>query len=180
MVIYIWYIYTYTCIHITYIYINTQNVNIQVNMYICIYVHVYVYDWCCFYYFVRNILVALLEALCAKKYTYIYICMYMYVYHVHGSIAGLCRVPGPSVRNCAGSPNNRGRRWPKLSAMDVTAKVICGRRLVLVPGPRWFAPFVTVPYAPTPLPLTTHLFLGFLVFSLPSVPSNVVSEQSDK
>ena len=52
-------------------------------------------DWCCFYYFVRNSLVALLEALCArifsfrfvnigfcfwkKIYIYKYICIYKYI-----------------------------------------------------------------------------------------------------
>ena len=32
------------------------------------FVHTYKFDWCCFYYFVRNSLVALLEALCARIY----------------------------------------------------------------------------------------------------------------
>ena len=46
----------------------------------------------------------------------------------------------------------------------MTAKGIY-ERLVLVPGPRRFVPFVTMSYAPTPPPLTLHLFLDFPVFS---------------
>jgi len=45
------------------------------------------------------------------------------------------RVPGLSIRDCAGSPNNLLVRSTKLSAIDVTAQAIY-ERLVLVPGPR--------------------------------------------
>jgi len=46
----------------------------------------------------------------------------------------------------------------------VTAKAIF-ERLYLVPGPRQFAPVVTIPYAPTPPPLTLQLLLHFSAFS---------------
>jgi len=36
-----------------------------------------------------------------------------------------------SIRDCAGNPNNCGRRWSKLSAIDVTEKAIY-ERLALV------------------------------------------------
>ena len=59
-VLYIYiYIYIYICI---YIYVHTYD-----NIYICTYL-----DWYCFYYFVRNSLVALLEAL-------LYTSIYMYI-----------------------------------------------------------------------------------------------------
>ena len=45
----------------------------------------------------------------------------------------------------------------------MTAKAIF-ERLVLVPEPCRFAPFVTTPYAHTLPPLTPQLFLDFLVF----------------
>ena len=63
--------------------------NICVHEYI--YIHIYI-DRCCFYYFVRNSLVALLEALCARIpffrfvntgfyiHVYMYIYTYMYIY----------------------------------------------------------------------------------------------------
>jgi len=35
------------------------------------------------------------------------------------------RLPGLPIRDCTVSPNNRGLGWPKLSAIDVTAKTIC-------------------------------------------------------
>jgi len=57
------------------------------------YSYTYTFDWCCFYYFLRNSLVALLEALfalhlCINAYIYIYIhtCTYIYIYmsaHIH-------------------------------------------------------------------------------------------------
>jgi len=70
------------------------------------------------------------------------------------------RVPELSIRKCAGRHNNRGSRWPKLSAIDAIPKAMC-KRLVLVPGPRQFAPFVNLnmPYVPTPPQLTLQLFL---------------------
>ena len=37
------------------------------------------------------------------------------------------RVLGLSIRDCAGSPNNFAPKCPKLSAIGVTAKSICGR-----------------------------------------------------
>ena len=43
------------------------------NIYAC----VYMIDWCCFYYFVKNSLIALLEALCTRK---VYACVYMSIY----------------------------------------------------------------------------------------------------
>jgi len=55
---------TYICICI-YIYIH---VYMYVYVYICIYI--YMIDWCCFYYLVRNGLVALLEALCARIFSF--------------------------------------------------------------------------------------------------------------
>ena len=49
-------------LHTNYIYIY-----IYVSVYTYMYVYIYMYiDWCCSYYFVRNSLVALLEALCAR------------------------------------------------------------------------------------------------------------------
>jgi len=81
-------------------------------------------------------------------------------------------VPRVSIRDCAGSPNNRAVRCPKLSAIRVTAKTIF-ERLVLFPGTRHFAPFVTMPCAPTPLPFTLQLFLGFPVFSIKFFPRGV-------
>ena len=60
-----------------------------VFVYLNMYVYIYVYkdkkkrnickpyiDWCCFYYFLRNSLVALLEALFARN-VYRYICVYI-------------------------------------------------------------------------------------------------------
>jgi len=75
------------------------------------------------------------------------------------------RVPELSIRKCAGRHNNRGSRWPKLSAIDAIPKAMC-KRLVLVPGPRQFAPFVNLnmPYVPTPPQLTLQLFLDFSIF----------------
>jgi len=62
-----------------------------------------------------------------------------------------------------GKPQQLRPRRPKLSAVDVTAQTIF-ERLYLVSGLRQFAPFVTTPYAPTPPPLTMHLFVDFPVF----------------
>ena len=70
----------------------------------------------------------------------------------------------PRARDCTGSSNNLVPRSAKLSAIDVTAQEIFGR-VYLVPGPHQFAPFTTMPSAPTPPPLTEQLFLDFPVFS---------------
>jgi len=73
----------------------------------------------------------------------------------------------PLIRDCTGSPNDLAQRCPKLSA---TAQTVFER---LVPGPRQFAPFVTITHNPT---LTLLLFLDFSAFcsknfpGLPSVP----------
>ena len=67
------------------------------------------------------------------------------------------RVPEVSMRDCTGTVNNRGSRWPKLSTTNVTAKATC-ERLVLVPGPRGLAHLFTMPSAPTPPPHTLKLF----------------------
>ena len=58
------------------------------------------------------------------------------------------RVPGLPIRDCVASPNNRGPRWPKLSAIDVTVKTIF-ERLYLVSG-------LTPIYAPSQLSLCPH------------------------
>jgi len=67
-------------------------------------------------------------------------------------------VPKVFVRDCAGSPNNRGPRWPKLSAIHMTSKAIC-EGLILDSGPRDLAHFVTMPSVPTPPPLNQQLFV---------------------
>jgi len=60
-------IYMYICTYIfMYMYIR---IHVNICIYIYTYINVYTYiDWLCFYYFVRNSLVALLEALCARTY----------------------------------------------------------------------------------------------------------------
>ena len=58
------------------------------------------------------------------------------------------RVPGLPIRDCAGSSNNRGPRWPKLIAVDVTAKTFF-ERLYLVSG-------LTPIYAPCNNALGAH------------------------
>jgi len=58
------------------------------------------------------------------------------------------RVPGLSIRDCAGSSNNLAQMRPKLSAIDMTGKTFF-ERLYLVLGLRKFAPGVNRPYAPT-------------------------------
>jgi len=63
------------------------------------------------------------------------------------------RILGLSFRDCAGSLNNLVLRSTNVNAIDVTAKAIY-ELFVFFPGPRWFAPFVTMPYAPTRPPLT--------------------------
>jgi len=52
----------------------------------------------------------------------------------------------------------------------MTAKVFF-ERLYFVPGLRQFAPFVTMPSAPTSLPLALRLFLDFRAITFPSGPS---------
>jgi len=81
------------------------------------------------------------------------------------------RVPGLHIRYCAGSSNNLAPRCPKLSAIDVTEKALF-ERLYLVPGPRQFAPYVTMPSAPTPPPLShsQRLFLDFRAIFFSSGP----------
>jgi len=87
------------------------------------------------------------------------------------------------IRNCAGRPNKSVPRSPELSAIDVTAKSI-NVHLVLVPGPRRFAPFDTMPYALTTPPLTLQPFLKAPVnsFNFPPgvAPQFFMSAQSDK
>jgi len=68
-----------------------------------------------------------------------------------------------SIRDRAGSPNTCVPRCSKLSAIELTARTIC-ERLVLVQGPREFAHFFTVPSAPTPPTLILSLFLDSPVF----------------
>jgi len=50
-----------------------------------------------------------------------------------------------------------------MSAIEVTAKANF-ERLYLVSGPRQFMLFVTIPYAPTPPPLTLQLFLNLVIW----------------
>jgi len=52
----------------------------RISTYIYTYRHVHTHYWCCFYYFVRNSLVALLEALCARICIHAYIDIYIYTY----------------------------------------------------------------------------------------------------
>ena len=61
----------------------------------------------------------------------------------------------PSIRDCAGSPNNRALKFPTVSATNTSAQPIC-ERLVSVPGRYRFVHFFTMPSAPTPL----HCDLG--------------------
>ena len=65
------------------------------------------------------------------------------------------------IGHCA-KPNNRDLRRPKLSAIDVTEKAIFDC-LILVPGQHYLAPFVIMPYVPTPPPLTLQLFLDLKI-----------------
>ena len=78
------YVYMYVCIYIYILYTYTY-------MYMYILIKATSINWCCFYYFVRNRLVALLEALCALYiytcilcalyiYTYIHTCIYTFIY----------------------------------------------------------------------------------------------------
>ena len=55
--------------------------SLHIAIHTCVYKYIYVYiDWCCFYYFLRNSLVALNEALFARINICIYICIYIYIY----------------------------------------------------------------------------------------------------
>ena len=83
------------------------------------------------------------------------------------------------ARDFAASHNNRGSRWPKLSAIHVTAKVIF-ERFYLVPGLSTFEPRVNCPFAPTPPPLAPKLFLDFRAIFFPSGPSFFVSTRCTK
>jgi len=86
-------------------------------------------------------------------------------------------VPRVSITDCAGSPNNRAVRCPKLSAIRLTAKTIF-ERWVLFPGTCHLAPLVTMPSVPTPPPFTLQQFLGFPVFSFNFV-TRVVPQKCD-
>jgi len=70
-----------------------------------------------------------------------------------------------SLGDFVGSPNNLVPRSAKQSAIDVTAKAIF-ERLVLVPEWRSVAKFNFMPSAPTLPPLTLHVFLDFTQFIL--------------
>ena len=76
------------------------------------------------------------------------------------SVYQKARVPGLSIRDCAESHSNRGLRWPKLSATDLTEITIC-ERLVFVSGCRSVAKTASMPLAHTPLAFTSHLFFDF-------------------
>jgi len=60
--------YMHTCVYIHICITSPFTYCIYVRTCICIetYMYMYIFDRCCFYYFVRNSLVALLEALCAR------------------------------------------------------------------------------------------------------------------
>jgi len=62
------------------------------------------------------------------------------------------KVPEVSIRDYAESPNNLIPMYPTLCTIDLTAKAIC-ERLVLVLGQRSFAHTLTTPSAPTPPPV---------------------------
>jgi len=64
------------------------------------------------------------------------------------------------ARDFAASHNNRGPRWPKLSAIHVTAKVIF-ERFYLVPGLSTFEPRVNCLSAPTPNPNPHRSLTGY-------------------
>ena len=70
------------------------------------------------------------------------------------------RVPGLSIRDCAGTSVIRGPSSPKLcrGEIHVTAKAVC-ESLVLVLVARGLAQFVTMPWAPTPPMLNVQLLL---------------------
>jgi len=72
---YVFYIYIYIYIYIyvyTYIYLYIFTYIFQyiyIFIYVCTYIYIYIHiyiDWCCFYFFVINGLVALLEAQCVR------------------------------------------------------------------------------------------------------------------
>ena len=79
------------------------------------------------------------------------------------------RVPGLSIRDCAGSSNNLAQMRPKLSAIDMTGKTFF-ERLYLVLGLRKFAPGVNRPYAPTTP--TNHCTPIYVQFFSPEWPLN--------
>ena len=91
----------------------------------------------------------------------------------------LWRESGLSVRDCAGTPNDCGLKWPKLGAIHVTVIDIC-ERLMLVSG--WqsvaVAKSASMPSAPSFPPLTLQLFLEFPVFSCTHFPG-VASPKCD-
>ena len=58
------------------------------------------------------------------------------------------RVPGPPLRDCTERPNILGPRRPKMSAIDVTAKTMHAR-LVLVRGGAQMCLFVLNAHTPT-------------------------------
>jgi hypothetical protein len=78
--------------------------------------------------------------------------------------------PELPVRDYTEGCNRSVPRRSKMSAMNVTARIIF-ERLCLVPGPRQFALFFTMPSAPTTPPLTRRLFLDFCAIFFPSGPS---------
>ena len=79
------------------------------------------------------------------------------------------RVPGPSIRDCAGSFDNLAQMCPKLSAIDMTGKIFF-ERLYWVPGLGTLGPGFNCPYAPTPPPFNRHLFLDLCKKKSPNGP----------
>jgi len=81
------------------------------------------------------------------------------------------KVSGLPFRDCAASPNNFGPRWPKLSPIDVTAKIFF-ECLYLVPG---LAPICALCHhalgAHTPTSHSTNIS-RFLCNCLPEWPLN--------
>jgi len=69
------------------------------------------------------------------------------------------------IRDCAGSPNNRSLRWPRLSAIHLTAKAICqGSRTT------WIFIFSPCPRRPHPHRWPCSRFLISLSFLVPVWP----------
>ena len=77
------------------------------------------------------------------------------------------RVPGLTIRDCTGQPNNLMTKSTKLSAIDVTAKKVF-EHLMLILEWRLVAKFTSMPSAPTP----SFHFLDFPVFSFKLLPLN--------